>query len=591
VSSPGNFSSFLSRGDPMPESMRFYSCPFRGANRFPSACTFPDNKTGELVCARNTDGPLCALCLPGYFHIGAGCKSCADPENLPWAHISCAAALALVVLARVLYKKLRAKIGKGREEDAQGEGGGEQSRWQVTLKRLRPVVKQVISFYQVITLFGDVYHVPYPSLYLGFMSWFSAFNFDFAFVLRLECVVDFTWHSTMYVTLVMFAALAGIQFLLLVFMEARSMQRKEPPGYVKTAAKVIVVLTYGCYPSFSNTLFQAFNCQKVDGKTYLRHDFKIECESSAHQVAQTAAGLGIVVCSIGIPLMYLLVLQRHRNDLTDNDPTSDRSAEHLAFFKEDYKPKYWYWESIELARKLLLTGFAALWLPGTLMQVITSLFVCLVNIVMVSRCAPYCGHEHEGDDAKQKKSNAAVVNTFALQAVVMTFLALFGALLVKFNSGFISTGAVEQGYSFEALQWFLVGTAFCTGAFGFAILLGEAGVHGAFNFLQQAAENWMPAHFVAAGQWLCGCRALCHTTKSDGGTADPVAQMGVGAGKTSEGPLSLDAKTLEIVVGGSRRAVVPAPVSRGHRTDANTRKITVEKVASNPAGVSAAVVV
>ena len=228
-------------------------------------------------------------------------------------------------------------------------------------------------------------------------------------------------------------------------------------------------------------------------------------------------------------MLYLLVLRRHRNDLIDDDPTNDRSTEHLAFFVGDYKPKYWYWEAVELARKLLLTGFAALWLPGTLMQVITSLLVCLVNIVIVSRCAPYCGHARKRDDAKQKKKNAAVVNTFALQTVVMTFLALFGALLVKFNSGFISTGAVEQGYSFEALQWFLVGTAFCTGVFGSAILLGEAGVHGAFDFLQQAAENWMPAPLVAAGQWLCGCRALCHTTKSDGGTADPVAQIGVGA--------------------------------------------------------------
>ena len=85
---------------------------------------------------------------------------------------------------------------------------------------------------------------------------------------------------------------------------------------------------------------------------------------------------------------------------------------------------------------------------------------------------------------------------------------------------------------------------------------------------------------------MCGCRALCHTTKSDGGTADPVAQIGVGAGKTSlKNPLGLDAKTLEIVVGGSRRAVVPAPVSRGHRTDANT------PAASKPARVSVKVVV
>ena len=72
---PGTHTSFLSRGEPVPKGLRFYSCPYRGANRYPSACSFLNNKTGELVCARNTAGPLCALCLPNHFHNGAGCDN------------------------------------------------------------------------------------------------------------------------------------------------------------------------------------------------------------------------------------------------------------------------------------------------------------------------------------------------------------------------------------------------------------------------------------------------------------------------------------------------------------------------------------
>ena len=57
-------------------------------------------------------------------------------------------------------------------------------------------------------------------------------------------------------------------------------------------------------------------------------------------------------------------------------------------------------ESIELARKLVLTCFATLWKPGTLMQVISSMFVGLAYILMIASCRPYCGHAHDdGNEA------------------------------------------------------------------------------------------------------------------------------------------------------------------------------------------------
>ena len=183
-------------------------------------------------------------------------------------------------------------------------------------------------------------------------------------------------------------------------------------------------------------------------------------------------------------------------------------------------------ESIELARKLVLTGFAALWMPGTLMQVITSMFIGLVNIVFISSCKPYCGHAlDDGDEAvpgvggqvrrllrveADQKKNAVVTNSFALQSVVMTFLSLFGALLSKFNSGFVSTGAVEQGYSYATLQWFLIGTAAFVGLFGLSIVTKEAGACGAFDLLHQSAEKCLPKPMVALIEWLFACRALGH---------------------------------------------------------------------------------
>ena len=76
-----------------------------------------------------------------------------------------------------------------------------------------------------------------------------------------------------------------------------------------------------------------------------------------------------------------------------------------------------------------------------------------------------------------------MVNGFAVQAVLFTLLSLLGALLIKFHSGFQSTGAVGEGYDYDTLQFFIIGTAVFTGTFGCYIVLREAGTSGAWAFL------------------------------------------------------------------------------------------------------------
>jgi hypothetical protein len=151
------------------------------------------------------------------------------------------------------------------------------------------------------------------------------------------------------------------------------------------------------------------------------------------------------------------------------------SSKHLAFFVEDYHPTYWYWEAVEMGRKLLLTGFAALWMPGTLMQIITSMFLGFFYSIFLSTCSPYRGHAIEGIGNEElaertRLSNSASSNRFAQQGAAMTVLCLFGAMLVQIDAGFNSSGRVEPGYSFDTLVLFLVGTTVSVALFGIAAL-------------------------------------------------------------------------------------------------------------------------
>ena len=452
-------------------SMVFYRCPRR------DSCTFPNNNTGELVCAFPTRGPLCALCELGYSSHDGGCVSCSSTESWPWSYIVCAA----LALAWTGFRLCRQPADNSAPEEAhrveeEEEEQGTSTLWAVAIKRLRPILKQCFSFYQVLTLFGEVYHIPYPPAYLRLMSYFAVFKLNFAFALRLDCIEGYSFHSSLYMNLTLFVSLTVAQAVLLFKLENASQKKVTLPDCFQRTATTIVVVTYACYPTFSNILFKAFNCRDVDGTRYLRSDFRIDCDSAAHQTAQAFAGVGILGCSIGLPLLYLFVLRRHRTDLSDGDSSTSRSTVHLHFFVQDYEQKYWYWESIELARKLLLTGFATLWAPGTLMQVITSMFVGLGNIVLVSNCKPYAGHASAGggaNAAQEAQSNASRTNSFALFSVVMTFLALFGALLSKFANNFISTGTVEQGFSYQTLEAFLIVVAVVVAVFGVSIIVSE----------------------------------------------------------------------------------------------------------------------
>eukprot|EP00937_MAST-01D_sp_MAST-1D-sp2_P000186 g186.t1 len=232
-------------------------------------------------------------------------------------------------------------------------------------------------------------------------------------------------------------------------------------------------------------------CSACKAGTYAATvDAPTECVETIVSFYQVIILFGVVY-DVKYPLVYLGILEwlsafnldmphrhnlRHCNEHGKGD-VATRETQHLEFFFEDYK--------------------TVLWMPGTLLQIITGMLLALANVVLIARCKPYCGHEptHAGSQEKliaAKKQNGSVVNAFALYSVVMVYLSLFGALLVKFNAGFLSTGAVEEGYKYSTLQLFLAGTALFTLVHGALIVLHEVGVHGALDFLREVLDGYMP---------------------------------------------------------------------------------------------------
>ena len=73
----------------------------------------------------------------------------------------------------------------------------------------------------------------------------------------------------------------------------------------------------------------------------------------------------------GIPLLYFVLLYRKRGEIAQREQRQDRveGIAHLRFLYDSYEPRCMYFEVVECARKLMLTGMLVFFFPETPSQV------------------------------------------------------------------------------------------------------------------------------------------------------------------------------------------------------------------------------
>jgi hypothetical protein len=91
-----------------------------------------------------------------------------------------------------------------------------------------------------------------------------------------------------------------------------SSQTRIVSQWFKRLGNVLLVLGYFIYAAASTIFFQTFNCQQIDSKTFLRNDLSIDCSDPAHKSATAFAAIMVILFSVGLPVIYLMLLFPHR---------------------------------------------------------------------------------------------------------------------------------------------------------------------------------------------------------------------------------------------------------------------------------------
>jgi hypothetical protein len=149
---------------------------------------------------------------------------------------------------------------------------------------------------------------------------------------------------------------------------------------------IIIVALYHCkkHYSISRNVFAMFACDEIDGVHYVHSDLSLICgwgdkRWSSFVVYTTAM---ILVFPIGIPVIFFVMLYRHRARLS-----SAGVRNKLGFLYEGYEYDMWWFELLDMLNKLVISSMLVFVDP--LWQMPLGMLCCCSYTLVLLLCQPY----------------------------------------------------------------------------------------------------------------------------------------------------------------------------------------------------------
>ena len=243
-------------------------------------------------------------------------------------------------------------------------------------------VKIVIGFYQVLAgLLQAFSYVKWPSEVSILESYIRFVQLNALQIVSPSCVresIKVTAYSHFLFTMVGNVLIVAVPMLCyLARVTWMKMQRNQSDesnltDLRKPYLKITMFLLFVAYPPTCVNIFKILplSCHELcpfedasNCPSFLRADYSILCHTDTHRKYTWAAyaSLGYV---IGFPVFLAYIvwkthLQSQRSNkfsIAEEKDNMESMAFAILFLHENYSPSCWYWESIELARKVILSA-------------------------------------------------------------------------------------------------------------------------------------------------------------------------------------------------------------------------------------------
>ena len=402
----------------------------------PVRCPHPESCLGGAAsaCAEGHTGALCGECLADYFRGDGTCAQCTDRAVPSIALYAGSAAAMLLGALGYIYLQLR-RANNRRSSTGIGGAvpppsmtanrccasllckrmpdwalcGSMRSGLRILLARLRrrdfgTMLKILLAYGQVMQSFSRMANVRWPPAYRRFLERFAVFSLDFFSVSPLGCTlgVQVGFLHEMLAVLALPAVGATLLLLMALLAQCIASVRKHSVCEMATRPETVDLLLwlfFLLYPLLAKTALVPFDCVDVGDQRLMRASPGEACDEDEWYLLGALGGAGTVVYSFGFPLLCFVMTRAAHNApsgaiLGDgvDDKKVGRARRRIArarLLLRSYRPKYWYWEALEVLRKYFLTSVVLVVAPSSLVQVYMGLLVCMASTILVALHQPY----------------------------------------------------------------------------------------------------------------------------------------------------------------------------------------------------------
>ena len=304
----------------------------------------------ETTCKTGAYGPKCAICKKGYYSIAeSGCQKCGAKGGAIFSVILMC--IGVIFLYCMIFKY---DITSG-----------------------SATAKIVLSFMQILHM-HLLYKFSWPDAFKEFLSIFGFIQFDFTDLATPSCAfdstVDFFTSFSFYMALIPVEAVVVMlhYFIYTSFFVGSDAKAQKVVDFRSTCFRNALWMTTFSYPSVASKALQYFRCEKIGGIDFLVADYQISCDSDYYKNAGAAGIIFTIAYVVLFPLglLALLMLVRKNKTASTGEKGEKRgsvfkvdgqevvAASRIAFLTGDYTDECFYWEIIDMLRKLSVSVVA-----------------------------------------------------------------------------------------------------------------------------------------------------------------------------------------------------------------------------------------
>lgn len=140
------------------------------------------------------------------------------------------------------------------------------------------------------------------------------------------------------------------------------------------------------YPTLCRTMLDTFRCSPLGDAYYLNIDTRVRCYDEEWIAWAIVSIIFAILYALGLPAIIFWLTYRYHNS-----KPAERGAlgRHISLLLNSYRDRCWWFETVDMLRKFLLTSVVLIVGPRTTVQIWFGLLMSTIATLVVVKVEPY----------------------------------------------------------------------------------------------------------------------------------------------------------------------------------------------------------